>query len=341
MSKKDKISIIVPVYNVKEYLEACLDSLIHQTMKEIKIICIDDGSTDGSAKILDRYRRKDNRIKIIKQKNNGLSIARNAGLATVTTPYVMFCDADDCYDSKMCDQMFQAIDANGVDLAVCGIKVFYEAHGELKKSDSKYYKIKFCGKKNIDENLITKTDASVCNKIFRTNLIRKYDIKFLDKLNNEDYYFYNAYMSVAKTCYFINRQLYNYIRHEGSIMSDSFKKSNYSPDHLLVAQKLFSFYKKTGFLEKHTDLFWTQFSESFWFSYNYSGKKYRKKIRQIAKEFIIKNYKKHLPSTEKVRNKVFVILNYNIFYKVLMRIRNILKRIYLKFNIGGQKGEKQ
>ena len=265
----NKISIIVPVYNVEKYLASCLDSLLTQTMKEIEIICVDDGSKDGSLSILQDYAKKDKRIIVVKQENSGRSIARNVGLAKASGKYVMFCDSDDMYDPSMCKKMMDKMDQFETDLAVCGISIEYEAHTEIKDSDDNYYRLNYSGKIFIDDDVIRKTDASVCNKIFRNDLIKKYEVKFPEKLNNEDYFFYNAYMSIAKTCYFLNRKLYKYIRHDGSIMSENFDKNVYSPDHLLVAKKLFSFYQHNGFIDKHTDLFWLQFSESFWFSYNY------------------------------------------------------------------------
>lgn len=328
-----KVDVIVPVYNVEKYVGGCLDSLLSQTIKDIKIICVNDGSTDGSLEVLKKYAKKDSRIIVVDQKNGGRSMARNAGLKKVDAPYVMFCDSDDSYDSEMCEKMLKVMEESEADLAVCGIEIIYEAHDEIRESDENYYRLKYYGKNFVDDTLIMKTDASVCNKIFRMSLIKKYGIEFPDKLNNEDYYFYNAYMSVAKTCFFVNRKLYKYIRHEGSIMSDNFDKNSYSPDHLLVAEKLFSFYRKNDFLRGHTDLFWTQFSESFWFSYNHSAKKYHQSISKMAEEFINKYYDRYLPTDKKVKNSVSATLNHGIVYKTKKKIKRILKKVYLKVNI--------
>ncbi len=332
--KKSKVSVIVPVYNVEKYVGICLDSLLKQTLKDIEIICVNDGSTDGSLEILEEYRKKDSRIIVVNQQNGGRSIARNKGLKKVSSPYVMFCDSDDKYDLTMCEKMVKALEEYETDLAVCGITTEYEAHSEIKNSDEAYYRLKFYGKNYIDENIIRKTDASVCNKIFRMDLIQKFKIDFPEKLNNEDYYFYNAYMSVAKTCYYLNRKLYKYIRHEGSIMSEFFDKDLYSPDHLLIAEKLFKFYKENGFLERHKDLAWAQFVESFWFSYNHSARKYHKKIMVLGKDFINQYYDKYKPLNRKVENSVREIAYYNLFYKIKKRTKLLLKNFYLKVNYG-------
>ena len=92
----EKISIIVPIYNVAPYLPACLDSIIHQTYLNLEIILVDDGSTDSSNKICEQYKTVDPRIQVIHQKNQGVSTARNAGLALAAGHYITFADADDC-----------------------------------------------------------------------------------------------------------------------------------------------------------------------------------------------------------------------------------------------------
>ncbi len=95
-----KISVIIPVYNVEKYLRDCLDSVINQTLKEIEIICINDGSTDDSGKIIDEYAKKDERIKVIHKKNEGVSIARNLGIKIATGKFVCFIDPDDIYPTN-------------------------------------------------------------------------------------------------------------------------------------------------------------------------------------------------------------------------------------------------
>lgn len=328
---KAKVSIIVPVYNKEEYIGDCLTNLVKQTLDEIEIICVNDGSKDRSLEIINDYIKKDPRIKVISQENGGLSAARNTGIDHVRTPFVMFCDADDIFSENMCEKMLKAI--NDVDIAACGTEVIYQAHSEIEESDNNYYRIKFSGKNYINDNIISRTDVSVCNKIFRTEIIKKNEIRFPEKLNNEDYYFYNAYMSIAKTIFFVSQKLYKYVRHDNSIMSANFDHSAYSPDHLLVAKKLFNFYKKSNFLNKHTNLFWNQFSESFWFSYNHSAKKYRNDLIKIAKDFIDKNYEKYLPTDPKTKRNIFVIAHNSLVHKIVRKIKGKAARIYRKINI--------
>ncbi len=330
---KSKLTVIVPVYNVAEYLPKCLDSLTQQTLKDFKIICVNDGATDNSGEILADYAKKDARISVITKKNGGLSSARNAGLKECKTEFVMFCDSDDYYDSKMCEKMLEAIEENESDLAICGTRIVYNTHEDMRESDENYYKLKYKGKNRIDDDLILKTDVAMTNKIFRMRIIRENKIEFPKGLNNEDFYFYNAYMSVSETAYFLREPLYNYVRRENSIMSQNFEAEKLSMDHLLVAEKLLGFYKKTGFIAGHTDLFWTQWVLSYWFSVEHSSKNFKKQIHTRAKDFAEKNFEKYSPKSEKVKNEVIWIWKNSLARRAMRRARSVVARVYKKVNI--------
>lgn len=300
--RRPLVSVVVPIYNGEKTIKRCLNSIMNQTQKRLIIICVNDGLTDKTAQILEDYQLKDRRIRVINQENGGRSAARNAGLSAVKTKYVMFCDDDDEYEPDMCESMLNVIEDSQADIAACGIKVTYKTHSEMRESDDEYYRLKYEGKKDIDDEVIIQTDVSVCNKIFRVNIIKNYDIQFPDGLDNEDFYFYNAYMSAAKTIYFLNKKLYNYIRHSDSIMSDNFEKKKFSVDHLVVAEKLFDFYRKSDFLKNHKDLFWRQWIASFWFSYEHSDKKYYSWIKEEAGRFLENYYEKYKPSNKELQN---------------------------------------
>lgn len=333
MKNNSKISIVVPVYNAEKYIEATLESLVNQTLKDIEIICVNDGSSDGSLDILNKYKKKDSRIKVVSQENAGRSKARNVGLNEANSPYVMFCDSDDSFDLEMCEKMLGAIEQNGVDLAVCGINMIYNAYEEMRDSDEYYYKIRFSGRRTINEQIVTETNGSVCNKIFRVDKIREYGIQFPEGLGTaEDYYFYCVYMSVSDTIFFLNKRLYNYVRREDSTMSRNFDGDRLSTDDLMVAERIFDFYKKTGFIKKHKNLFWRQWVASFWASYRYSGKRYRDQVIKIGKEFIEKNYNRYRPSNTNIEKDVMVVAHYNGYHKLKGAIKNRLKRFYLKIN---------
>ena len=120
MANKIKVSVIVPVYNVQEYLKECLDSLLAQTLKEIEIICIDDGSTDLSPSILDEYAEKDSRMVVIHQENAGAGAARNQGIRIACGDYIGFVDSDDRVYPSMYEKLYKKAIACNADMVITG-----------------------------------------------------------------------------------------------------------------------------------------------------------------------------------------------------------------------------
>ena len=119
---KDLISIIIPVYNVEEYIKECLDSLLNQTYKNIEIIIVDDGSKDGSGNICDEYAKKDNRIKVIHKENGGVSKARNVGLDIATGKYITFLDSDDYLFKEGIEALYNLCIENQADISIAGVQ---------------------------------------------------------------------------------------------------------------------------------------------------------------------------------------------------------------------------
>lgn len=115
-----KISVIIPIYNTKNEISKCLNSVITQTYKNIEILCVDDGSTDGTEKIVDEFAKKDKRIKVVHKKNSGESSARNVGLKMSTGQYIAFCDCDDWIDKNMFEVLAKTLEDENVDMAASG-----------------------------------------------------------------------------------------------------------------------------------------------------------------------------------------------------------------------------
>ena len=119
-----KVSVIIPVYNTEKYLKSCLDSVINQTLSDIEIICINDGSTDNSLDILEEYANKDDRIKIINQKNQGVSEARNNGIKLAKSDYFILLDSDDSIENTICEKSYNAIVKNNADINIIGFNIY-------------------------------------------------------------------------------------------------------------------------------------------------------------------------------------------------------------------------
>lgn len=143
--QNDLISVVIPVYNVKKYLKRCVKGVLNQTYKNLEIILVDDGSTDGSAELCDEFFKEDNRVVVFHKQNGGLSSARNYGVRTANGKYICFVDSDDTVDEDYVETLHDIIVKYKVKLAVCSHRVFYAGHktavdmstGESGKIDSK------------------------------------------------------------------------------------------------------------------------------------------------------------------------------------------------------------
>ena len=129
-----KVSVIVPVYNAEKYLAQCLDSILAQTLREIEVICVDDGSTDSSGKILDQYAMQDKRVKVLHRENRGYGAAMNAGLDTAAGEYVWIVESDDCILPEMYRTLYEAADAEKPDVVKSDAYFWYEMIGYRKNT---------------------------------------------------------------------------------------------------------------------------------------------------------------------------------------------------------------
>ena len=234
------ISVIVPVYNVEKYLRKCLDSICCQTYGNLEILCVNDGSTDGSAAILEEYAAKDPRIKVFTQANAGQAAARNVGLEHVTGEWVTGVDSDDYLEPDTYECAL-AVGRDDVDIVCFGTRVMWENRAsETYLLD--FYQIPPLPTQNTNAQLIADTNDSFCNKLTRTALLRSVDFSFPHGLWYEDSYYWRAVAPFAKKISFISAEKYNYIRHDHSTMSQVFAKNEKIMDRILIAEKLMKFY---------------------------------------------------------------------------------------------------
>lgn len=207
-----KISVIVPCFNVEEYLEECLDSIVNQTFKDIEIICVNDGSTDNTLEILNSYAERDNRFKIISQTNQGLSMARNIGLDNVTGEYVAFIDSDDFFDLNAFEEILEITEEKELDFLMFKLINFDE--DTYEKSEFGYFEMDFV-KEIVGDRVFSFEDigerfyymsVTAPGKLFRHDLIR--DLRFPQDLIFEDNPFFVEVMFNSKRIYFYDKHLY-------------------------------------------------------------------------------------------------------------------------------------
>ena len=180
-----KISIIIPVYNVEKYLRECLNSVVHQTLKDIEIICINDGSTDESGKILQEFADKDKRIKIIEQENKGQSAARNIGIRQASGEFIGFVDSDDWIDLGFYEKLYNAAVDYNADIACAGIRRCFS--GRKSKDWLKYNKFILTGdmKKKFELCRVPKYHY-IWNKIYNRKKFLSANIFFEEGIFFED-----------------------------------------------------------------------------------------------------------------------------------------------------------
>jgi glycosyltransferase involved in cell wall biosynthesis len=220
------------------YLEKCIESLLSQTLSGIEIICVNDGSTDGSGKVLEKYSSE---IKIIEQENKGQSSARNAGLSAAQGEYAGFLDSDDWADSSMFEWLYNNAKAFDSDIAMCSVMMYNEKTGEESKKDpymtldlfpENFESRAFSPEENFD--FIFRICVAAWNKIYRRNFLVQNNIKFIEGLNFEDNVFFLDTYTSAKSVSIIKEPLVYYRQH--SATSYSYAKEGHD-------QKKFDFFR--------------------------------------------------------------------------------------------------
>lgn len=213
-----KVSVVLPVYNVASYLARCLDTLRDQTLKEIEIICVDDGSSDDTPQILQVYAAADDRIKVINQKNAGPGVARNRGIAEAAGEYIAFVDPDDWVDADMFEKMYAAAKEHDADVVECGVMTHQEKGGKTKAKSGlpgmPAGKIFNCG--DIPAYLFTGITAG-WNKLCRRSLLEDKKIRYSAGRCAEDHLFTTALRLSAPRVFYIDEPLYHYFIRGGSL----------------------------------------------------------------------------------------------------------------------------
>lgn len=218
-----KVSVIIPVYNCEKYIGECIESLVSQTLKECEFIFVNDGSSDKSKDIIEGYAKNDSRIKIINQKNGGVSVARNTGLKSAVGEYIGFVDGDDYIECDYYEKLYDVAIENDCDVVMCDWK-----------SESNFLNLPFENNIVLDKKYIKKNIYpyfiqyegmnSVWNKIFRNKLIKKNNIEFpKGKRIGEDAIFNIKVFEYLNNCFYLNYNGYFYREVEGSATKDVIK----------------------------------------------------------------------------------------------------------------------
>ena len=231
---KYKVSVIIPVWNVERYIESCLTSLSSQTLKEIEIIVVNDGSPDNSQKIIDKYVKKyPNKVKSYIKENGGQGSARNLGITFATGEYISFVDSDDWLSEDALEKMYNHAKKEKSDIVICDMVDHYPdktIYHNCTKYESVY-----------------KVTPSACNKIFKKTIIK--DIKFLSKLWYEDFNFTTKILLKNPKISTISEGLYHCNCREESTMNNNNSLKNL--DMLIVINDLIEYQKELKIYDKN------------------------------------------------------------------------------------------
>jgi glycosyltransferase involved in cell wall biosynthesis len=221
MNKGPYVSVIIPIYNVEKYLQTCLESLVNQTLAEIEIICVNDGSTDKSLEILEEFAQKDERIKIISKKNEGIGAARKTGLDVVSGQFIAFLDSDDWLKPEALEELYKNAISNNSDLVMFDLLRYDENYDHLNseagidlESFFKNEKINFENfiftYRDIKPYLLNKSFAP-WTKLYKTSLLKNYDDFYFPKhTTKEDVPFHVQIMLRAEKISYCPKKLYIY-----------------------------------------------------------------------------------------------------------------------------------
>ncbi len=259
------LSVIVPVYNADKWLPRCLDSICGQTYPHLEIICVNDGSTDDSAKILEEYAAKDSRVKVIHQENAGVSVARNAGLDAAMGEYVTFVDADDWLETDAYERILWGFDS-GVDVVCFGVYVEGEILDAHSASMESFLRIPKDGVFPVSTFPKNSVNGCIWNKVWRRAVIEQCAVRFLEKLAyGEDECFFFCSLAAVRGLRYMQEPLYHYVQHRDSAMKKSACFSRRVEDVVRGVRHLLNFYKKMRIYEKLRPVFWRRFVDAcYW-----------------------------------------------------------------------------
>lgn len=215
------ISVIVPVYNVEKYLKRCVDSILEQSYRDFELILVDDGSTDESGTICDKLKERDERIRVIHQKNGGLSAARNRGLAEATGDYFTLIDSDDFIDKSFLETLYENAEKYKADVSVCGYRLVWEDPGKnKKKQDCERDEVKlYTGKEAVHE-IVSKSRTCMITawgKLYHHSL-REHLFYPEGKLHEDEYVTYKVFYASTKVVE-TEKDNYCYFQRSSSIMN--------------------------------------------------------------------------------------------------------------------------
>lgn len=261
MNKKIKLSIIIPVYNAAQFLDKCIQSILHQSLKDFELILVNDGSKDNSLEICQKYVTQDERIKLFDQENSGQSKARNVGIENTSGEYITFVDSDDWLDTDFYEKLVNACDKYNAEISCASIL--------RVRKHSKKYRIKYT-KEEVFEKPQEKIDVAhvpdmcyVWNKVYKKEFLDRINLKFIEGMFFEDVDF------VTRAVYFSNKLVtvpnifYHYWTNQNSTVKTMKISDKKRADSLKSKEMVLKFFKEHNLKSKSRNLIKKKTSVTF------------------------------------------------------------------------------
>ena len=235
-----KVSLIIPVYNVENYIEKCLNSVVNQTLKDMEVIIVNDGSKDLSKQKIQKYLEKYPWIKYLEKENGGLSDARNYGMPYATGKYIAFLDSDDYVEKTMYEEMYNIAEKENADMVDCDF--VWEYPNRKRKDIGEIYKTK--------KEMIEKCRVVAWNKIIKREILEKTKIKFPVGLRYEDMEFFYKLVPYINKVSFIKKCFVHYVQRENSIANTQNVRTK---EIFIILDNIISYYKEKGLYDEYRD----------------------------------------------------------------------------------------
>lgn len=235
-----KVSLIIPVYNVENYIEKCLNSVVNQTLKDMEVIIVNDGSKDSSKQKIQKYLEKYPWIKYLEKENGGLSDARNYGMPYATGKYIAFLDSDDYVEETMYEEMYNIAEKENADMVDCDF--VWEYPNRKRKDIGEIYKTK--------KEMIEKGHVVAWNKIIKREILEKTKIKFPVGLRYEDMEFFYKLVPCINKVSFIKKCFVHYVQRENSIANTQNVRTK---EIFIILDNVISYYREKGLYDEYRD----------------------------------------------------------------------------------------
>ena len=297
-SNNPTFSILVPFYNVQDYIAQCIDSLLAQTYENFEILCVDDCGNDASLKIVESYAQQDSRIKIIKHEHNkGLGTARNTALKVAKGKYIACVDSDDFVEEEMLEKSFEIFDANP-DLDSVWFKIMTYFQNENKYDIHPWHKVLYNTKGgfiDLTPEIVMNYPPNAWNKIYKKDFIEKHNIKWSDGKLYEDLEFFCEFYFQSDRTYLIDDCLYNYRVRRGSIMNKSIIDNRRIEDIFDVTVNIYNYLKEHNIFEQTKKGFYKLVIRNV--NFFIREPRYNERVKQAAKIMLEKiNFKEEFPN---------------------------------------------